>query len=214
MNKTCQFVYIRALADKLIRLIRTKRLVMLEKDEKITTETEAQAHDTTVDDNMSETEEATVENNEDQEVSSTESELKELKEKYLRLFAEFDNYKKRTIKEKLELMRTAAQDTMSALLPVLDDFDRAKKSAEDDQTNEVFSEGVELVYHKLYAVLQSQGLVPMESTGEPFNPDIHEAITDIPAPTEDMKGTVIDTIERGYKLKDKIIRHAKVVVGN
>jgi molecular chaperone GrpE len=140
--------------------------------------------------------------------------IAELKDKYLRLFAEFDNYKKRTIKEKIDLMKTAAQDTMSALLPVLDDFDRAKQSAEDENADVHFdNEGVLLVYNKLNSSLNQKGLQAMDSTGEDFDPEFHEAITEIPAPTKDMIGKVIDTIEKGYLLKDKIIRHAKVVVG-
>ncbi len=137
----------------------------------------------------------------------------ELKDKYLRLFAEFDNYKKRTIREKVELMNTAAQDTMSALLDVLDDFDRAKEIADDEKTEESLSEGVRLVYHKLYHVLSQKGLKPMESTGQPFDPELHEAISEIPAPQPDQKGKVVDTITKGYTLNDRIIRHAKVVVG-
>lgn len=140
-------------------------------------------------------------------------ELAELKDKYLRLFAEFDNYKKRTVKEKLTLMKTASQDIMESILPVLDDFDRAKKSADDENNSEVFSEGVSMVYNKLNSLLKSKGLEQMNSTGETFDPELHEAITEIPAPTEDMKGKVVDTIENGYLLTDKIIRHAKVVVG-
>lgn len=137
----------------------------------------------------------------------------ELQDKYLRLFAEFDNYKKRTMKEKIDLMATAARDTVSSLLPVLDDFDRAKQNAESDESAEPFSEGVALVYQKLHGVLKQRGLEPMESTGEAFDPELHEAITEIPAPTDEMKGKVVDTIEKGYKLKETIIRHAKVVVG-
>lgn len=147
------------------------------------------------------------------QLAAVEKERNELKDKYLRLYAEFDNYKKRTLKERLDFMKTAAQDTVRALLPVLDDFDRAKKNAEADDSTEVFSEGVNLVYQKLYNALSARGLEPMESNGEPFDPEFHEAVTEIPAPTEDMKGRIIDTVEKGYKLKDKIIRHAKVVVG-
>lgn len=147
------------------------------------------------------------------ELEEKTQELAELKDKYLRLFAEFDNFKKRTVKEKLELMSTASQDIMAHLLPVLDDFDRAKQSADDENTQEVFSEGVSLVYEKLYSLLKSKGLDAMVTTGEVFDPELHDAITEIPAPTEDMKGKIVDTIEKGYKLKDKIIRHAKVVVG-
>lgn len=146
-------------------------------------------------------------------IEDLEIELSESKDKYLRLYAEFENYKRRTVKERLDLMKTASQDTLSSLLPILDDFDRAKKSADDESTEEHFTEGVTLVYNKLHSTLKSKGLEPMESTGEVFNAEIHEAITEIPSPTEDMKGKIIDTIEKGYKLNDKIIRYAKVVVG-
>ncbi|MEM9917907.1 MAG: nucleotide exchange factor GrpE [Bacteroidota bacterium] len=148
-----------------------------------------------------------------EEKEALEAQVSELKDKYMRLVAEFDNYKKRTVRERLDLMATAAQDTLSALLPVLDDFDRAKKNAEDESSKEPFSEGVMLVYNKLYSSLKQRGLEPMESNGEAFDPEIHEAITEIPASTEEMKGKVIDTVEKGYKLKEKIIRYAKVVVG-
>ncbi len=148
------------------------------------------------------------------EVKELNIQVAELKDKYLRLFAEFDNYKKRTIKERVDLMKTAAQDTMSALLPVLDDFDRAKKNAEDKNADVHFdNEGVLLVYNKLNNSLTQKGLIAMESDGEDFDPELHEAITEIPAPNKKMVGKVIDTIEKGYFLKDKIIRHAKVVVG-
>lgn len=148
-----------------------------------------------------------------QELEVLKMEHAELKDKFLRLFAEFDNYKKRTIKEKIDLMKTAAQDTMTALLPVLDDFDRAKKNAEAGNNKETFSEGVKLVYHKLYTILEQKGLQLMETDGEPFDPELHEAFTEIPAPTVKLKGKIVDTIEKGYLLRDKIIRHAKVVVG-
>ncbi len=152
-------------------------------------------------------------NADNEKIAELEAEVAELKDKYLRLFAEFDNYKKRTVKEKLDMMRNAAKDTLSSLLPVLDDFDRAKKTADDDATSEVFTEGVEMVYNKLRNAMNLLGVKPMETTGEVFDPELHEAITEIPAPSEDMKGKVIDTIEQGYYLNDTIIRHAKVVVG-
>ena len=142
-----------------------------------------------------------------------EEEIQESKEKYLRLYAEFDNFKKRTMKERLELMKSASQDVVSSLLPVLDDFDRAKKSADDESSAEQFSEGVALVYNKLYSTLISKGLVKMETDNEVFDPELHEAISEIPSPNEDMKGKIVDTIEQGYYLNEKIIRHAKVVVG-
>ncbi len=149
----------------------------------------------------------------EEEIGELKQQIAELKDKYLRVYAEFENFKKRSIREKLDMMRTAAQDTMSVLLPILDDFDRAKKAADTANSSESFSEGVELVYHKLYNTLKAQGLEAMESTGSLFDAELHEAVTEIPAPAEEMKGKIIDTIEKGYKLRDKIIRHAKVVVG-
>jgi molecular chaperone GrpE len=140
--------------------------------------------------------------------------IEELKDKYLRLFAEFDNYKKRTVRERLELMRSASQDIMTAILPVLDDFDRAIVNAREKQADQdPVVEGLFLVYHKMQTLLQQKGLRAMDSTGLAFDPEMHEAVTEIPAPAEEQKGTVIDTLEKGYTLNDKIIRYAKVVVG-
>ncbi len=136
-----------------------------------------------------------------------------LKDKYLRLFAEFDNYKKRMLREKVETINMAAQDTIMALLPILDDFDRAIKAAQQEESGEKIPEGVLLLYNKLYGALKSKGLEPMDSDGEPFDPELHEAVTEIPAPDPSLKGKVVDTIEKGYFLKNRIIRHAKVVVG-
>lgn len=147
------------------------------------------------------------------ELEEKNIELAELKDKYLRLFAEFDNYKKRTNKEKLDLMKTAGQNIIEVLLPILDDFDRAKKSSDDENSPEEFSEGVSMVYNKLYAQLKLKGLEQMLTDGEAFDPELHEAITEIPAPSEELKGKIVDTIEKGYMLQEKIIRHAKVVVG-
>jgi len=138
--------------------------------------------------------------------NTLQSQVSELKDKHLRLLAEFENYKKRTVRERLDLMSTASKDVILALLPVMDDFDRAKKNTD-------FSEGMNLVYNRLNATLQSLGLKEMESNGQPFDAELHDAITEIPAPNEDLKGKVMDTIEKGYLLNDKIIRHAKVVVG-
>ncbi|MCC6724688.1 MAG: nucleotide exchange factor GrpE [Saprospiraceae bacterium] len=146
------------------------------------------------------------------DTNDLQQQLDEMKDKYMRMFAEFDNYKKRSVREKLDFMKTAAQDTLSALLPVLDDFDRAKKFAEGKADNS-WDTGVDLVYQKLYTVLRNKGLEAMESNGASFDPELHEAITEIPAPTEELKGKVVDTVEKGYRLNDKIIRHAKVVVG-
>ncbi len=142
-----------------------------------------------------------------------QQELADLRDKYIRLMSDFDNYKKRTSRERIELIGTAAQDTLTALLPVLDDFDRAQNLTEEQKKTDAFQEGIQLVYHKLSNILQQRGLEQMESTGHDFDPDRHEALTEIPAPTEALKGKVVDTIERGYLLRGKIIRYAKVVTG-
>ena len=179
------------------------------KEEDVATDNESNITDAQTNDSKEGDEEATSQS----EQNDMEAQLAESKDKYLRLYAEFDNFKKRTMKEKLDLMRTAAQDTMTSLLPVLDDFDRAKKAADEGNEKEQFSEGVQLVYQKLITTLQARGLKPMESNGETFDPEMHEAITEIPAPNDDLKGKIVDTIEKGYILNDKIIRYAKVVVG-
>lgn len=149
----------------------------------------------------------------DASAEKLQQELADLRDKYIRLMSDFDNYKKRTSRERIELIGTAAQDTLTALLPVLDDFDRAQNLTDEQKKTDAFQEGIQLVYHKLSNILQQRGLEPMESTGQDFNPDWHEALTEIPAPTEALKGKVVDTIERGYLLKGKIIRYAKVVTG-
>ncbi len=140
-------------------------------------------------------------------------ELNELKDKYLRQVAEFDNFRKRNAKERIDLIKTASQETIRALLPIIDDFDRAVKAAEADDNVEPLSEGVILIYNRLKNVMKQQGLEEMETIGADFDPEFHEALTKIPAPSEDMKGKIVDTIEKGYTLKGKIIRHARVVVG-
>ena len=135
------------------------------------------------------------------------------KDKYLRLFAEFENYKRRTAKERMDLFKTANQEVLQAMLPVMDDFDRAMAEIAKSG-DEALLKGVELIYEKLKNTLVSKGLEPVEiKAGDPFNADFAEAITQIPAPTEDMKGKIVDVLEKGYKLGDKIIRFPKVVIG-
>lgn len=139
--------------------------------------------------------------------------LQKEKDKFIRLFAEFENYKKRTSRERIELFKTAGQEVLSAMLPVLDDFDRALTEISKTQEKDVLK-GVELIYNKFLGVLKSKGLSAVEvQPGDIFNSDMHEAVTQIPAPTEDMKGKIIDVLEKGYQLSDKIIRYPKVVVG-
>ncbi|HNA96358.1 MAG TPA: nucleotide exchange factor GrpE, partial [Chitinophagaceae bacterium] len=141
------------------------------------------------------------------------AELEESKDKYLRLAAEFDNFKRRNAKEKIELIQTAGRDIITDLLDVLDDCDRAQKQFETSENTDGLKEGVFLVFNKLRNTLQARGLKVMESVQTDFNPDLHEAITEIPAASDELKGKVVDEIIKGYYLNDKIIRHAKVVVG-
>ena len=143
-----------------------------------------------------------------------EAELADLKDKYLRLAAEFENYKRRTTKERIDLFKTANQELMVALLPALDDFDRARNFTRDTDDASAVRESLEIIYNKLQKTLSQKGLVPMEVKGNSFDPDLHEAITQIPAPSEELKGKIVDEVERGYYLGDKVIRHAKVVLGN
>jgi molecular chaperone GrpE len=141
------------------------------------------------------------------------SELSEMKDKYLRLYAEFDNYRKRTLREREELVKTAAESAIKSMLSTLDDFERAIKAAKSTGEDSSILEGIVLIYEKMFKTLEQQGLKTMDSDGQDFNPDLHEALTKIPVPNDDLKGKVIETIEKGYYLRDKIIRYAKVVVG-
>ena len=141
-------------------------------------------------------------------------EKSELNDRFLRLYSEFDNYKKRTLKERLELIETASEKTMQDILPVVDDFERAIKANESVNDAEVIKEGFTLIYTKLLQVLKKNNIEEIISIGELFDTDFHEAITHIPTQDEEQKGKVIDVTQKGYKIKDKVIRYAKVVVGN
>lgn len=168
--------------------------------------------------NAENTSEATVNEVEAAEELSAEQKLEEElakeKDKFLRLFAEFENYKKRTTKERIDLFKTANQEVLQALLPVLDDFDRAMTQIAKSE-DEVLLKGVELIHEKLKSTLVAKGLEQVElQAGDDFNADFAEAITQIPAPSDELKGKIVDIIEKGYKLGDKIIRFPKVVIGN
>lgn len=145
-------------------------------------------------------------------VEKLEEELSEQKNNYLRLYAEFENYKKRTVKERMDLLKSASADVIISLLPVLDDFERALKASEKMDDKNSMSEGMVLIYNKLKTLLEQKGLKPMQSTGETFDTDLHDAITSIES-AEQNKGKVVEEIEKGYYLNDKVIRHAKVIVG-
>ena len=138
--------------------------------------------------------------------------VNEEKDRYLRLAAEFDNYRKRTLKEKAELIKNGGEKTLTAILPVLDDFERALKNMEATEETRAMKEGVELIFNKFNKVLEQEGLQKIETEGQAFDVDFHEAIALIPAPSEDMKGKILDCVQTGYKLNDKVIRHAKVAV--
>lgn len=150
---------------------------------------------------------------EESAMEKLKAELDESKDRYLRLVAEFDNFKRRNAKERVELIQTAGKEVIQEMLEVLDDCDRAQQQLENTESTESIKEGVLLVFNKLRNVLQARGLKAMETINQEFNSDLHEAITEIPAATTEMKGKVIDEIIKGYYLNDKIIRHAKVVVG-
>ena len=149
---------------------------------------------------------------EESEIENLKSQITELNDKYLRQVAEFDNFRRRNAKERVELIQTAGKDVITDLLDVLDDSERAQKQMENTDDVRQIKEGIQLVFSKLRNTLSAKGLKPMESIGKEFNPDLHEAITEIEA-GEKMKGKVVDEIQKGYYLNDKIIRHAKVVVG-
>lgn len=153
------------------------------------------------------------EENDARQAESQENKIQELNDKYLRLYSEFDNYRKRTLKERSELIKTAAEDVLKSILPVIDDLERAVKANENINDAGSIKEGLLLISNKLKNATQQKGLTAFESKGETFDPDLMEAITHIPAPTADLKGKVVDEIEKGYKLGDKVIRFAKVVVG-
>ena len=151
---------------------------------------------------------------EDSLVEKLSTELEEQKDKYLRLFAEFENYKRRTSKERLELFKTANQEVLQSMLPVLDDFDRALIEIRKAE-NDLLTKGVELIHEKLKSTLTSKGLEEVVlAAGDAFDADFAEAITQIPAPSDNLKGKIVDVLEKGYKLGDKIIRYPKVVIGN
>ena len=147
------------------------------------------------------------------EINISEQKLIENQDKYLRLSAEFDNYRKRTLKEKSELLKSAGEDTIFKVLPVLDDFERAMIAMQTSADIESVKNGVSLIYNKLKDILTQQGIKEIESLNLNFNTDLHEAITKIPAPQDDLKGKVVDVVQKGYYLNDKVLRFAKVVIG-
>lgn len=148
-----------------------------------------------------------------QKIQKLTEDLEKEKKDYLFLRADFDNYRKRMLKDREELLRNAGEKVLKGLLPIVDDFERGLQATKDSNDAAAVREGMELIYNKLLKYLADNGVKPMESTGQPFDPDFHEAIATIPAPSEDLKGKVVDTTTRGYMINDKVLRHAKVAVG-
>jgi molecular chaperone GrpE len=175
-----------------------------------------QTEDNVVSNDEQQTQETTTENVEEiaYQPIDLEAKITELNDKYLRLYSEFDNYRKRTIKEKSDIIRSAGEDVFKVFIPTIDDFERAIKANETVEDADPIKEGMVLIYHKFKLAYTAKGLEPMETIGKPFDADFMESITSIPAPSDDMKGKVIDEVEKGYKLGDKVIRFAKVVVGS
>jgi molecular chaperone GrpE len=159
-------------------------------------------------------EHVTSEDKAESKLSELEEKAREWHDKYLRLSAEFDNYRKRTLKEKAELMRLANEDLLKDILPVVDDFERGMDSMDKSQDVDALKEGVHLIHRRFMEFLKQKGIKEIEAKNQPFNIDFHEAMTKIPAPSEELKGKVVDVIEKGYILNDKVVRYAKVVVGD
>ena len=185
------------------------------KNEEAVTEESAQTEENPTEETAQEegsAQELTVEEQLANMLAEAQQMVNEERDKYLRLSAEFDNYRKRTLKEKAELIKNGAEKTLTAILPVLDDFERALKNMEALEETKAMKEGVELIFSKFQKILGQEGLQKIETDGQTFDTDFHEAIALIPSPSEDLKGKILDCVQTGYMLNDKVIRHAKVAV--
>ena len=176
-------------------------------------ENDASAMNINTDDSISGTSHLNEPVGEETEMEKLKAELEEAGDKYLRKIAEFENFKRRSAKERMELIQTAGREVIADLLDVLDDCDRAQKQLENSDSNDTMKEGILLVFNKLRNTLQVRGVRVMETLNQEFNPDLHDAISEITAPTDEQKGKIVDEVMKGYYLNDKIIRHAKVIVG-
>lgn len=195
----------------------TKDENMEKQEEKVTKQEEVNNHEEQSETPASEktteeSKELSPEEKLQQSLDDAEKRIAEIQDKYLRLSAEFDNYRKRTIKEKSEIIKNAAEKTITAILPVLDDMERAIANMQKSEDAKAWLEGVELINNKFLKILSQEGLNKIETEGADFDTDYHEAIAMIPAPNEEQKGKVLDCVQTGYKLNDKVIRHAKVAV--
>jgi molecular chaperone GrpE len=186
---------------------------MAEKNAKDTQERDDEGLLLNSDENMSGTTHLNEPVSEENDLEKLQSEVDELKDKYMRKVAEFDNFKRRNAKERLELIQTAGRDIITDMLSVLDDCERAEKQIEKSDDPAAIKEGVSLVFARLRSTLMAKGVKPMETINQEFNPDLHEAVTEFPAPSPELKGKIVDEVLKGYYMNDKLIRHAKVVVG-
>lgn len=185
---------------------------MENKDQQNEQELQNEVQEKTADQAGFEVNSGTGETNSEDELKKVQDELAETRDKYLRLYSEFENFRRRTAKEKLEMIQNANEKLVNSLLPIIDDFERAEKAFKGSTSKEM--EGFLLIYNKFKKILDQAGVKMMEAKGTVFNPDLHEAITQVPAPEEQLKGKVVEVIEQGYFLNDKVIRFAKVVVGS
>lgn len=175
---------------------------------------EAGTESNTQEANASATEKEFGEAPDESPIQLLEKALEEEKNKYLRLYAEFENFRRRSAKERIDLIGSAGSELMKDILPVVDDFERAIHSNASVDDIDAVKKGFELLHHKLFNILTQKGLKPMDSAGQKFDPEVHEAIAQVPATADDQKGMIIDVIEKGYELNSKILRHPKVIVGN
>ncbi|WP_068472108.1 nucleotide exchange factor GrpE [Saccharicrinis aurantiacus] len=182
-------------------------------EEKVVGTEETQSTEEATNETAAEEQEVDERSEEEKKIEELGLKVSEINDKYLRLSAEYDNYRKRTLKERMELQKSAGEGLLKGMLPVVDDFDRALAHLTEASDLEAVKEGIGLIYNKLQEYLKQNGVTEIEAKEKEFDTDLHEAITNIPAPTEDLKGKVIDCVEKGYMLNDKVMRFAKVVVG-
>jgi len=191
---------------------------MSKHNEQKNTQNESDLGDNFADDASKEQMEESIPEEEEKEnpedTDNVSEELEKVKDSYVRLMAEYDNYRKRTIKEKAELIKNGGEKAFIGILPVIDDFERARQTLETATDIEAVKEGIELIYNKFMTYLQQNGVKVIDTLEQPFDADLHEAVAMVPTTEESQKGNIIDTIQTGYTLNDKVIRHAKVVVAN
>ena len=183
-----------------------------EKEQEKQSETETIENNTSSEE-IKDTTEETLKEESEENANEWEIKFKEMNDKYLRLYSEFENFRKRNAKERIELIATASGGVIKNLLPVIDDFDRAIKANDESEDTVALKEGFSLIRQKMMNILSQEGLKPMESINAAFDTDLHEAITQIPAPNDELKGKVVDVVEKGYYLNEKVLRFAKVVIG-